>query len=107
MKQLFALRPSPAMVIACIALGVALGGRALPQSRPCQRTGRHEAAQEERGHLVQGQERLAPARRLQVRADPRRAAGSSRSGGSNWSRRRSRYTRPTGPRPVQFIWTTT
>ena len=79
-------RPSPAMVIACIALELRSGNERGRDSSLAKEQCRHEAAQEERSHLDQGQEQLAPGRGLQGRAAP---AGPTRSTGTHHGRTRS------------------
>ena len=91
MKALWRHRPSPATVLAGVALMVALGGTGYAAVvLPANSVGTR-AAQEERRHLAQGQERLAAEGGLQGRPDSRRG----RQGRPD--RRSAGRAGPTGP----------
>ena len=92
------LRPSPAMVVACIALVFAMTGAGYAAGMLGPEHGRHQAAQEERCHLIQGQEPLASGRRLQGRTAPAAKGAQGDSGAPG----RARPSGPSGPaRPIR------
>ena len=94
-------RPSPSLVVACLALFVALAGTsvaAVSPARPAkQRRTRADPQQrgdkaqdpEQRGQLDQGPEPLAARRRLRSRAASRRTRGTGRAGRSSRTSRTS------------------
>ena len=90
-------KPSPAIVISCIALGIALSGTGYAALKiPANSVGTARA-EKERRHGGEGQERLAGRGRLPPRPDPSRPPGTGGAGGSA----RRRRNRAVGRRRVQ------